>query len=71
MFTLQGCSVRWYFGHNIIVWDSLGIGVVGLKKTVKVPGTVSIIFFDIRTVYLLSMVRKYSTSQVNSCILCR
>jgi len=58
------------FGQNIFVWDCLGIGVVGLKKTVKVPGTVSIISFDIRTVYPLSMIRKYSTSQINSDVLC-
>ena len=43
MYTLLACSVRWYFGHNIIAWNCLGIGVVGLKKTVNDPGTVSII----------------------------
>jgi hypothetical protein len=70
MYISQACSVRWYIGKNIIVWDCLGIGVVRLKKNVKVPSTVSIIFFDIRTVYLLSTIRKYSTSQVNSDVLC-
>jgi hypothetical protein len=70
MYTSQACSVIWYTGKNIIVWDCLGIGVVGLKKTVKFPSTVSIIFFDIRTGYLLSTIRKYSTSQVNSDVLC-
>jgi len=70
MYTLQACSLRWYIGQNIIVWDCLGIGVVGLKKTVKVPSTMNIIFFDIRTVYPLSTIRKYSTSQVNADVLC-
>lgn len=70
MYTLQACSVGWYIVQNIIVWHCLGIGVVGLKKTVKVPSTVSITFFDIRTVYPLSTIRKYSTSQVNSDVLC-
>jgi hypothetical protein len=42
---------------------------VGLKKTVKVPCTVSIIFSDILTVYPFSTIRKCYTLQVNSDVL--